>query len=91
MTDRLNEGLWAWKQRENNNRMITLQAVMPDTRAVRLAYFGGSAFRITAPSGLTLMIDPWRNRPLGNLELVSVRLSGGGGRSRAFDPCAFRP
>jgi len=32
-----------------------------------LTYFGSSAFRITAPSGLTIMIDPWRNHPAGTL------------------------
>jgi len=31
---------------------------------VELAYFGSSAFRITSPRGLTVMIDPWRNHPL---------------------------
>ncbi|MCA8929203.1 MAG: MBL fold metallo-hydrolase [Alphaproteobacteria bacterium] len=30
---------------------------------VELAFFGSSAFRVTAPSGLTLMLDPWRNHP----------------------------
>ncbi|MGR3460694.1 MAG: MBL fold metallo-hydrolase [Roseovarius sp.] len=65
MTDQLNEGLWAWKQSENNNRMIDLQREAPAAGPVRLAYFGGSAFRVTAPSGLTLMIDPWRNPPWG--------------------------
>ncbi len=68
MSTRLNEGLWAWKQHDNNNHMIALQAgTPPDAEAaVELAYFGGSAFRITAPSGLTMMIDPWRNPPWGN-------------------------
>jgi L-ascorbate metabolism protein UlaG (beta-lactamase superfamily) len=65
MTERLNDGLWAWKQSENNNRMIDLQRDAPAGGPVRLAYFGGSAFRITAPSGLTLMVDPWRNPPWG--------------------------
>jgi len=65
MTDQLNEGLWAWKQSENNNRMIARQQAAPAEGPVRLAYFGGSAFRITTPSGLTLMIDPWRNPPWG--------------------------
>ena len=30
---------------------------------VEIAYFGSSAFRITTPLGLTLMVDPWRNYP----------------------------
>ena len=71
MADRRNEGLWAWKQSENNNRMIAFQsgeadADAPGPGAIRLAYFGGSCFRITTPSGLTLMIDPWRNPPWGS-------------------------
>lgn len=66
---RIDEGLWAWKQPENNNHLIELQSDLvsptPDG-AVELAYFGGSAFRITSPFGLTMMIDPWRNPPWGN-------------------------
>jgi L-ascorbate metabolism protein UlaG (beta-lactamase superfamily) len=65
----MNDGLWAWKQHDNNNHMIALQEAAPQPgtdAAVELAYFGGSAFRITAPSGLTMMIDPWRNPPWGN-------------------------
>lgn len=68
MSDRINEGLWAWKQSENNNRMISLQqgsTKAERVKSVKLAYFGGSAFRITAPSGLSVMIDPWRNPPWG--------------------------
>ena len=71
MTNRIDEGLWAWKQPENNNHMIALQGSAPagdssGDGSIELAYFGGSAFRIKAPSGLTLMIDPWRNPPWGN-------------------------
>jgi L-ascorbate metabolism protein UlaG (beta-lactamase superfamily) len=67
MTDRSAEGLWAWRQAENHNHMIALQdGAAPADASVELAYFGGSAFRITAPSGLTLLIDPWRNPPWGN-------------------------
>lgn len=69
MTDRSKEGLWAWKQSENNNRMIALQNDKAqdgsEEESIKLAYFGGSCFRITTPSGLTLMIDPWRNPPWG--------------------------
>lgn len=53
----------------NHNAMIEFQ----DTKAesadpaadgvVEIAFFGSSAFRITTPLGLTLMIDPWRNFP----------------------------
>ena len=69
MSDRRNEGLWAWRQRENHNHMIELQekALGPTGEgSIELAFFGGSAFRITTPAGLTLMIDPWRNPPWGN-------------------------
>ena len=69
MRDRSNEGLWAWKQSENNNRLIGFQERPPEKSTdgvVGLAYFGGSAFRITSPAGVTIMIDPWRNPPWGN-------------------------
>ena len=67
MTGQRNEGLWSWQQPENHNRMIALQASsVADASSIELAYFGSSAFRITTPSGLTLMIDPWRNPPWGN-------------------------
>jgi L-ascorbate metabolism protein UlaG (beta-lactamase superfamily) len=68
MKDRTDEGLWAWQQIENHNHMIELQQAMPAVAAepaVELAYFGGSAFRVTTPAGLTIMIDPWRNPPWG--------------------------
>lgn len=69
MKDRREEGLWAWRQKENNNRMIAFQQrnlSVAAAGAVELAYFGGSAFKITSPAGLTIMIDPWRNPPWGN-------------------------
>jgi L-ascorbate metabolism protein UlaG (beta-lactamase superfamily) len=68
MKDRRDEGLWAWRQPENHNHMIELQSgsgVTEAEPAIELAYFGGSAFRITSPAGLTIMIDPWRNPPCG--------------------------
>lgn len=66
MTDQRNEGLWAWQQPENHNHMIELQEARPPAeQTIELAYFGASAFRITTPAGLTLMIDPWRNPPWG--------------------------
>jgi L-ascorbate metabolism protein UlaG (beta-lactamase superfamily) len=69
MKDRRDEGLWAWKQKENNNRMIAFQErdLKPEADgAIELAFFGGSAFQITSPAGLTIMVDPWRNPPWGN-------------------------
>ncbi len=64
----IESGLQAWRQMSNHNRMIDLQdragGASPDTAGdVEIAYFGSSAFRITTPAGLTLMIDPWRNYP----------------------------
>jgi L-ascorbate metabolism protein UlaG (beta-lactamase superfamily) len=67
--NKLDSGLQAWRQMSNHNRMIDLQengADEADPRAagdVEIAFFGSSAFRITTPLGLTLMIDPWRNFP----------------------------
>ncbi len=69
MNTRRDEGLWGWKQAENHNHMLALQdqlGEVSDQQSIELAYFGGSAFRITSPAGLTIMIDPWRNPPWGN-------------------------
>jgi L-ascorbate metabolism protein UlaG (beta-lactamase superfamily) len=68
MTKRIDEGLWAWKQSENNNRMIAFQEGREPLGqgCVELSYFGSSAFRITSPRGVSIMIDPWRNPPWGN-------------------------
>lgn len=68
MKDRSGEGLWAWRQPENHNHMIELQeGPLPASAdpSFELAFFGSSAFRITTPAGLTLMLDPWRNPPWG--------------------------
>lgn len=59
----INSGLQGWRQTSNHNRMIELQGAHDRSGPVKIAYFGSSAFRITAPSGLTIMIDPWRNLP----------------------------
>ncbi|MEL6374671.1 MAG: MBL fold metallo-hydrolase [Pseudomonadota bacterium] len=59
-------GLTTWRRESNHNRMIELQARGGDPDAagpVKLAHFASSAFRITSPAGLTLMLDPWRNLP----------------------------
>jgi hypothetical protein len=61
LSSRIDEGLWAWKQPENNNHLIELQGGIGSLApggAVELACFGGSAFRITSPSSLTMMINP---------------------------------
>jgi L-ascorbate metabolism protein UlaG (beta-lactamase superfamily) len=58
-------GLSAWRMASNHNRMIELQRAPPvaGPGQVELAYFGSSAFRITSPGGITVMVDPWRNFP----------------------------
>lgn len=68
-------GLNSWQQATNHNRMIERQAPLlaatpavtssapEDPADVQLTFFGSSAFKITAPSGLTIMVDPWRNHP----------------------------
>ncbi|MFV0295830.1 MAG: MBL fold metallo-hydrolase [Hyphomicrobiaceae bacterium] len=59
-------GSVAWRSSANHNRMMDLarDRAPASTDAVKLAYFGSSAFRITSPKGLTVMIDPWRNHPM---------------------------
>ncbi len=64
----IDTGLNAWQMTTNHNRMIELQAdTAPSSPAedgpVELAFFGSSAFRVTSPRGLTVMVDPWRNHP----------------------------
>jgi len=61
----LDSGLNSWRWRTNHNRMIELQeaGVQPREGPVELAFFGSSAFRITSPAGISVMIDPWRNHP----------------------------
>ena len=61
----IDSGLGAWRQQSNQNRMIGFQRAAPAIGPVKLAFFGSSAFRVTAPSGMTVMIDPWRNHPAG--------------------------
>ncbi|MBT5263854.1 MAG: MBL fold metallo-hydrolase [Rhodospirillaceae bacterium] len=64
----INEGLTTWQQAENHNKMIDLQRKPPKPGmpgGVELSYFASSAFRITSPGGISVMIDPWRNHPSG--------------------------
>lgn len=62
----IDNGLSAWRSQSNQNRMIARQQDAENTGGpVEIAYFGSSAFRITTPSGITVMIDPWRNLPTG--------------------------
>ncbi|UWR49779.1 MBL fold metallo-hydrolase [Phaeobacter inhibens] len=65
----INSGLSAWRSARNHNRMMEYrQDCQPQQDDVEIAYFGGSAFRITTPAGITLMIDPWRNLPTGKAD-----------------------
>jgi L-ascorbate metabolism protein UlaG (beta-lactamase superfamily) len=65
MDGKLANGLNAWRHTSNHNRMLDLQSKHDSSGPVKLAFFGSSAFRITTPAGLTIMIDPWRNLPTG--------------------------
>jgi L-ascorbate metabolism protein UlaG (beta-lactamase superfamily) len=67
-TGSLLKGSVAWNFSENNNRVIGFQAQGGDPKVsgnVTIEYFAHSAFRITSPSGLSMLIDPWRNDPAG--------------------------
>ena len=66
----IDSGPVAWQSSANHNRMMELQrqglAEPGDPSApgrVELAYFGSSAFQVTSPRGVTVMLDPWRNHP----------------------------
>jgi len=61
----IDAGLSGWRMTSNHNRMMELQRTSMKAGAgtVKVDYFGSSAFKITSPSGITLMIDPWRNHP----------------------------
>lgn len=66
--DRTNEGMWAWKQADNNNKMIEMQCredYDSSCGEVEISYFADMAFQIVTPSGLSILIDPWRNLPIG--------------------------
>ncbi len=62
----IDSGPNAWQSQANHNRMMELQqgtASSSSPGPVELAHFASSAFRVTSPKGLTVMIDPWRNHP----------------------------
>lgn len=55
-----------WTQPGNNNHVLDLQAATDfPSGEVKLDYYGHCALKITAPSGATVMIDPWRDDPSG--------------------------
>ena len=52
----------------NDNSLITVQKEGGDpTRAgdVKIEFYGHDAFKITSPTGLTVLTDPWRNDSTG--------------------------
>jgi len=58
----------AWMQPGNNNHILDLQSsatAAGGTGEVTIDYYGHCAFKITSPSGLSVMFDPWRNDPSG--------------------------
>ena len=62
----IDSGSQAWKSARNHNRMMELQQLTgspADAGEVEIAHFAGSAFRITSPKGVTVLVDPWRNHP----------------------------
>lgn len=59
----IDKGMSAWRSRRNHNRMIEFAHGRNDGGPVKLAFFGSSAFRVTSPRGLSVMVDPWRNVP----------------------------
>ena len=61
-------GLDTWMSGLNHNRIIQVQnegGVQADSGKVGIAFFSNSAFQITSPKGITMMVDPWRNDPSG--------------------------
>lgn len=61
-------GLDTWKSGKNHNRIIQVQnkgGVQAAGKKVRVAYYSNSAFQLTSPRGITIMVDPWRNDPSG--------------------------
>ena len=61
-------GLDTWKSPSNHNRIIDVQnagGLQADSGKVGIAFFSNSAFQITSPRGITIMVDPWRNDPSG--------------------------
>lgn len=53
----------------NDNRLITIQKTGGDPARsgdVRIDFYGHNAFKITSPSGLTVLTDPWRNDSTGS-------------------------
>lgn len=61
-------GLDTWKSGKNHNRIIQVQnegGLRSAKSSVRVAFYSNSAFQLTSPRGITIMVDPWRNDPSG--------------------------
>ncbi|MEM1382711.1 MAG: MBL fold metallo-hydrolase [Pseudomonadota bacterium] len=55
-----------WMQPGNNNHVIAIQeGASAPGESVEIGFYGHCAMKITSPSGLTLMFDPWRDDPSG--------------------------
>lgn len=55
-----------WTQPGNNKHVIELQETSTFAEGeVAIDFYGHCAFKITAPSGATLVVDPWRDDPSG--------------------------
>ncbi len=62
-------GPTAWTQVKNNNHLIKAQQEGRGDPVkegeVTVDFYGHAAFKMTSPSGITLLFDPWRNDPSG--------------------------
>ena len=67
MTDApISPGSVAWRQPGNNAHVAGLwRGGTTPSGPILIDYYGHCALRLTAPSGLTLVFDPWRNDPSG--------------------------
>jgi len=55
-----------WTQPGNNNHVLDLQSRGEFSEGeMTIDFYGHCAMKITAPSGATIMIDPWRDDPSG--------------------------
>ncbi|MHA6687514.1 MBL fold metallo-hydrolase [Mesorhizobium sp. A556] len=62
------EGSRGYQFPENNNALIAAQTRGGDPAeagSVKIEFYAHMAFKITSPSGITVLLDPWRNDPSG--------------------------
>lgn len=58
----------AWMQIINNNGIIEMQKSGGDAATkgeVTIDFYGHASFKITSPTGYSMLFDPWRNDPSG--------------------------